>query len=1327
MRMADRADGVDWLGELPFTAQVVSAINERDTVSGRESRLSMRYHDGVYDGPQREFRGFTRVAVDNQGDESIPGTRQELVFFQGDPSVVDLIELDRQRALAGTVLTTSSFEQVGTGFVLRTESTQAWEARLEVSGTAGSVHYPFVTSITTRELGSDGEPDRIERTVLSDYDPNGNATRRVRESFADGAPPADVIRSEERYTYSNDTAAWLVKLPVRLELRDGAGIPAAVKSSDYGPDGILTTVRELKLLESRLPAGYLGGRDLTTLGYALLGTDDTRGYYATTMSTVRDARGNIVEQRDVSGALTRFAYDADGVFPTSSTDPRGSVTRFTFNPRSGEPSSIEYADGRRIRYEYDPLGRLAASFEADDAGTEQLSKAWLVDVSAAPAHITSIAPTAGGHTRAEYQAGTDLEALVGASVSRVYYDAFGKELVQVSSAPQDGGAPRFVESKRGVQNSRGLVFAQFPERFVTGLDFTPTPDAATATMRTRYDGQGNVIELSGPGPEHFRVERNSFTVTHFEGSSPTSSRLERFDARGRLVRIEEAKGDGTWITTSYDLTIDGRIEVIRDTDGAESVRYTFAGPAEALSIRERDAGSRVYYRDAAGRLREQVNDDGSTLFHGYDAIGRVTSVEAQPGGAGARTIMRELFYDSDPTQPSAGRFLDGRIAVIREAANEIRYSYNRSGKGVREAVTAAGVTLVTEREYDLQGRVTAIVYPDARRLDYVLAADGTVVEIPGVASGIRYSADGNIEAYTLANGVQVALPRDATSRRLEEISASRGGVALRRLAYGYDDTGSIVETTDELSGDVTEHSRFGYDGLHRLTSFEIRHGTALGAVIKRGDYGYDALGNLLRLEEGAPLTLRYGDAARPGRLTSVTAGATTRPLSYGARGHLASYGDLASLEFDALDRMTRAVTSDGTEIRIAYDPQSRRILKEATAAGVTTRVRYATGLYERHDTHSLRHVFLGTVMIATERVDGPVTTAAYYLADHHGTILMSTDAAGAVIHQQRYTAFGSTRNPAAALDRYLGRERDVEIGLLQLGVRYYAPELGRFVSPDWWVLENPTKPARLPQGFNVYGYALNNPLVFKDPSGMWFGIDDLIVAAVGFVVGFVSGLIYGLANGQGWGSLLTALETGLTTAAGAWLGWTVGGPLGAIMGGMNGLVSGIHGIYDWGSVDGWFAFLSDSTWGLIGTSLGNVVHIINLFSDSGYREDLSRRQNRHVYERGFALKGDFAFTQGNVISNAALGGSSINASFIANHEELHIWQSRFFGPVFQTGYIVWAIGGFIVASVYWLTDTSKNWGSLVETAAYYDNPFEYWAYKNDNNWPPAGADPSLRW
>jgi RHS repeat-associated protein len=571
------------------------------------------------------------------------------------------------------------------------------------------------------------------------------------------------------------------------------------------------------------------------------------------------------------------------------------------------------------------------------------------------------------------------------------------------------------------------------------------------------------------------------------------------------------------------------------------------------------------------------------------------------------------------------------------------------------------------------------------------------------------------------------------------------------MDYEYDPVGTISSLRDETATSVEEHV-FRYDGLYRLRGFEIRSG---GTPLRAGVYTYDPAGNLQQFEDTQPLTLHYEDAAHPGRVTSLAGGAGARAVSYEGRGHVRAFGDLTDLEYDPLDRLTRVRRTDGLEVHIAYDAQSRRVLKEVTSGPTTTRVHYAVGLYERHPDHALRHVYLGNRLVATERVQsggGGATSAAYYLSDHHGTILLATDAAGAVVHSQRYSPFGAALDSADALDRYLGRERDAESGLLHLGARYYAAALGRFVSPDWYALENPNKPARLPQGYNLYAYAMNNPLAFRDPSGMFVVIGFLIAAAViaayasaaAFAVGFVAGLAYGLANGQGWGSLLTALEAGLTTVAGMWLGaatgFLVGGLPGAIvgglMGGMNGLISGVHGIYDWGSVDGWLAFLSDSTWGLVGTSLGNVVHAVNLFwPDSKYNHDLSHRQNRHVYEGGFHLKDGFAFTQGNVISNAG-GNVGLDPStpegrrrlqFLADHEELHVWQSRIFGPLFQATYVAWGIGGAIVGFVVWLTDTDQDLGSLIETAAYYDNPFEYWAYNNDDKWPPSGANDDLAW
>jgi YD repeat-containing protein len=100
-----------------------------------------------------------------------------------------------------------------------------------------------------------------------------------------------------------------------------------------------------------------------------------------------------------------------------------------------------------------------------------------------------------------------------------------------------------------------------------------------------------------------------------------------------------------------------------------------------------------------------------------------------PPPAAASTVVREIFYDSDSGAPSAGRFLEERVALARESGNEIRYTYNRNGSVVREDATVGASTLITLREYNLRQEVIAITYPDGHRIEYVLDGSGAVQRI----------------------------------------------------------------------------------------------------------------------------------------------------------------------------------------------------------------------------------------------------------------------------------------------------------------------------------------------------------------------------------------------------------------------------------------------------------------------------------------------------------------------------------------------------------------------------------------------------------------------
>lgn len=226
--------------------------------------------------------------------------------------------------------------------------------------------------------------------------------------------------------------------------------------------------------------------------------------------------------------------------------------------------------------------------------------------------------------------------------------------------------------------------------------------------------------------------------------------------------------------------------------------------------------------------------------------------------------------------------------------------------------------------------------------------------------------------------------------------------------------------------------------------------------------------------------------------------------------------------------------------------------------------------------------------------------------------------------------------------------------------------------------------------------------------------------------------------------MLRAVEAVVVGGMGAALGAGLGSLIGerwvictfAIVAGLNGLVTGAMGMYRWSGIDGWAAFVADSTWGLFGVALALVLHIANAFRGSPmWVVDMCRRTNRFVYEKGVAFKRGFALAQGNVISNAGgrvgLRGEGADVakrrSFVVAHEGIHVLQSRIFGPLYQLIYVAWLILGGLAGVAVWFIRDRQNFGQIVETFAYYNNPFEYWAYNNDNYWPPRGAHKAYAW
>ena len=128
-----------------------------------------------------------------------------------------------------------------------------------------------------------------------------------------------------------------------------------------------------------------------------------------------------------------------------------------------------------------------------------------------------------------------------------------------------------------------------------------------------------------------------------------------------------------------------------------------------------------------------------------------------------------------------------------------------------------------------------------------------------------------------------------------------------------------------------------------------------------------------------------------------------------------------------------------------------------------------------------RWLFLTLILLASTAFSA-IERVTYFVNDANGSPLLEVNDAGLVIAEAEYRPYGESQDAV----RRTGREATIgyadslnqQDGIQAMGVRLYAPELGRFVSPD--------PVGYLDKGmvhFGRYHYANNNPYKYVDPDG----------------------------------------------------------------------------------------------------------------------------------------------------------------------------------------------------------------------------------------------------
>ncbi len=814
-------------------------------------------------------------------------------------------------------------------------------------------------------------------------------------------------------------------------------------------------------------------------------TYNDQGRLQTAVQNSAYANSNGQYPLDNKETIISFGYDDYGFVSSRQYKSLDQLSKqIKVDPRFGRISSITYPSGVHIRAEFDELGLLNQVFANDPTSNTQKQ---VEDYS-------YVSNGSNIYSLKKIRTNWDDDNQDNWHYQKVYYD--GNQSMHKMALRGFNEVDRITQEYRRDFNTGRTSHTAFPYYDQE----TPTLAAYTYDQRgrlqtiTRDDGlhvsynhsydagtSSRNIQIPSPaGSCNQKVNRVTLNVTY--------DHLQR--------RLSIMWSDKSTIQRHYNL-FSRQIE-FKDGRGL-SHSWTYDSLGRVVGHRSPDLGETTVQYDAHSRPLQYEFSDGRSLSIIHDGLGRLISRTATMGNNSSIESYKYSELRGDKYH-NMGQL----TSLSLSNGMSMQYNYDFAGNMAHQIIQDDNLSAPQQFtfQYSPLKQKVMMTYPDQSSLHWNYAKTGELqtyqykeeANIQNLVTVDSYNPTGSVALITYGNQVSLSYNFDQQGRvtQLAAGNSNSNNQTTNFLThnYCYNTLGLKAQRIINNKGQNTIEN-FVYDIRGRMSSYT--NGSQSNA------YKYDNSGNLLQ-KKGINLTI----SSKNNQITGGIINDSQLSTSYDQRGRLLRkelqkdrQTSKFNYNYDAFGRLANYTFPQG-RVNYKYGINGYRFSREMKVDNNTTQMSfYVSPFYEIHKvgatTTNIKNMQLGSLTLASS-TGGQMK---FFVRDHLGSLLSTTNASGASSSIQQYSPYGNlTAGQLSASSEFAGRRYDSELRHYDFIHRNYDPELGRFLTPD---------PMR--QYASGYGYAGAQPLNTVDRNGLEFGefIASLIASAITAVTAIAVG------------------------------------------------------------------------------------------------------------------------------------------------------------------------------------------------------------------------------